>query len=78
MSFSPEFHERFKKLEQRILATEGTDFSREEYRSWIKDNEGGFHQLPKDLLNNEEFMTETAAANPNSAYRYAGGSKKRY
>lgn len=51
-------------------------FSNAEYLNWLKDNKGGFGQLPEELLSDKEFMLEAAPVNPFYAYINAGENLK--
>lgn len=50
----------------------GVELSQEEYLAYARDNQGGFHNFPKHLLENKNFMLKAAQFNPVSAYEYAG------
>lgn len=56
---------------------EKVELSREEYLAYAKDNQGSFHELPKNLLGDKEFMMEAAQFDPVSAYQYAGENLQR-
>jgi len=55
----------------------GVELSKEEYLAYARDNQGRFHDFPKHLLEDKNFMLEAAQFNPVSAYEYAGENLKK-
>lgn len=55
----------------------GVELSQEEYLAYARDNQGRFHDFPKHLLEDKNFMLEAARFNPVSAYEYAGENLKK-
>lgn len=53
------------------------ELSQEEYLAYARDNQGRFHDFPKHLLEDKNFMLEAAQFNPVSAYEYAGENLKK-
>lgn len=56
---------------------ERIELSTEEYLSYLKNNQEGFHELPKHLLEDRDFMLEASKLNPVSAYNNASEALKR-
>lgn len=54
----------------------GVELSQDEYLAYARDNQGRFHDFPKHLLEDKNFMLEVAQFNPVSAYQYAGENLK--
>jgi len=55
----------------------GVELSQEEYLAYARDNQGRFHDFPKHLLEDKNFMLEAAQFDPVSAYEYAGDNLKK-
>ncbi|HHD92156.1 MAG TPA: hypothetical protein ENL06_00850 [Candidatus Portnoybacteria bacterium] len=55
----------------------GVELSQEEYLAYARDNQGGFYDFPKRLLEDKNFMLKAAQFNPVFAYVYAGKNLKK-
>lgn len=55
----------------------GVELSQEEYLAYARDNQGRFHDFPKHLLADKNFMLKVAQFNPVSAYEYADENLKK-
>jgi uncharacterized membrane protein len=53
------------------------ELSQEEYLAYARDNHGRFHDFPKHLLEDKNFMLKAAQFNPVAAYEYAGENLKK-